>query len=158
MCDSKDNLWAFGVGPGQFGLFITIPSVPTPPPLGPLRLQLLLDFRVLKFFPEWFLKFCVRTIRQEIWPSPGTLVSCSFRAHVSSLQQIWEPWVIANTDKPIYTYTYEYKYRLSLPFPNVPIVPKPESDWCCFYYFTTNSLLALLEARFSFFLSFFARD
>ena len=76
-CDSKGNLclfiW-FHVGK-QLGRFVTIPSAPTPPPI---TLRLFFDFRAI-IFPECSSEsiFLVSTIRQVIWPSPGTLLGRS---------------------------------------------------------------------------------
>jgi len=49
---------------------VKCPCAPTPPPFAK---QLFLDFCEM-FFPEWPLNIFFITIRQIIWPSPGTLV------------------------------------------------------------------------------------
>jgi len=50
----------------QFAPWVNCPCAPTPPPY---TLWLILDFHA-----KWPLNFLVSTIRQVIWPSPGTLV------------------------------------------------------------------------------------
>jgi len=58
----------------QFAPFVTMPSAPTSPSLA---LRLILDFRAI-FFPSGSTICFVSTIRQVIWPSPGTLPSAKF--------------------------------------------------------------------------------